>query len=209
LLNYLDDSNIREQWQSLSMFVEAEGLTYKKWQKQILWLHPEVEDQEVGSIQKLQDICTLMHPISHSELGKLCRFKLVLEMEAEKLKKGPSALVVTWMLVDLFLSVLEDSYSQEVEVVMNQWGIHVIYEGTAVEDDVSDDEMEPTMWRGDCLSYRQVLKLADYIANNWTGRTVGSMLGEPKLAGLDGVSLPRETEVDGGSQRLSTLDSWR
>jgi hypothetical protein len=113
------------------------------------------------------------------------------------------------MLVDLVLSVLEDNYSQGVEVVMNQWGIHVIYEGTAVEDDVSDDEMEPTMWRGDRLSYRQVLKLADYIVNNWTRRTVGSMLGEPKLAGLDGVSLPRETEVDRGSRRLSTLDSWR
>jgi hypothetical protein len=88
LLNYLNDSDIREQWQSLSMFVEAEGSMYKKWWKQILRLYPKVEDQ-VGSIQKLQDICVGARPISRSKLGKLCCFKLVFETEVEKLKKGP------------------------------------------------------------------------------------------------------------------------
>jgi hypothetical protein len=147
LLNYLDDSNIREQWQSLSMFAEAEGLTYKKWRKQILRLYPEVDDQEVGSIQKLQDICVSARPISRPELGKLRHFRLAFETEAEKLKKGPSALVVNQTLVDLILSVLEEGYSQEVEVAMNQQGIRAIHEGTAADDGVSDDKTEPTTQR--------------------------------------------------------------
>jgi hypothetical protein len=199
LLNYLDDSDIREQWQSLSMFAEAEGSTYKKWRKQILRLYPEVEDQEVGSIQKLQDICASARPISRPELGKLRRFRLAFETEAEKLKKGPSALVVNRTLVDLVLSVLEEGYSQEVEVAMNQQGIRAIHEGTAAGDE-SDDETEPTTRRGDRLSYKQVLKLADYIANNWTGRTAGAML-------LDSPRANTSTRVPGLIPTLVSRDS--
>jgi hypothetical protein len=103
-----------------------------------------------------------------------------------------------WMLVDLVLSVLEDNYNQEVEVAMNQQGICAIHDGTAAEDEVSDGKTEPTTWRGDRLSYKQVLKLADYIANNWTGRTVGVML-------LDSPWASTSTHVPG---LIPTLVSW-
>ncbi|KAF8131331.1 hypothetical protein K438DRAFT_2113697 [Mycena galopus ATCC 62051] len=126
-------------------------------------LYPEVEDMAQGSLDKLFDICRLNRPIHRSELGKLRRFSLAYQNEAEKLLKG-NAQVVNKQLVEWILATLDDSFASELEQAMNQQAI------AAFANPVPNPAGGP-LRRGDKMPYESVLKIADYIADNWSGRS--------------------------------------
>ena len=56
LLEYLDNVDIREQWQELSKY--GIPATFNQWKDQVLQLYPEIEDMASGSLQKLVAVCS-------------------------------------------------------------------------------------------------------------------------------------------------------
>ncbi len=190
LLEYVDHNDIREQWERLPTF--AAPATFVAWKAEILQLYPEIEDMAQGSLQKLMGICAASRPISRSELGKLRRFSAAFENEAGKLTVG-SALVVNMSLVEMILGVLDPSFATELENAMNQVAVIATAYPLAVPAG-QQGALQLTDRRGDRLPYKQVLKIADLLADNWVGRgskalvSGGSRL-EPAI-GIAGSSIP-------------------
>ncbi len=172
LLEYVDHSDIREQWEKLRTFKDP--ITFAKWKEEIVELFPEIEDMAQGSLSKLNNICQNSTPISRDELGKLRRFSLAFENEAEKLMKG-SALVVNLNLVEMILKVLDPVFAEELENTMNQAAIVAIYHPVVAAAGQANG-LSFLDRRGDRLPYKQVLKMADHIANNWVGRSSKRLL---------------------------------
>jgi hypothetical protein len=189
LLEYLDHVDIREQWQKLPKFPAPHLFTL--WKEEILTLYPEIEDMNQGSLQKLTVICDSNRPISRSELGKLRRFAVAFTNEAEKLLKG-TALIVNMTLVDWILSVLEVTFATELENAMNQAAIvTVTHPPAAPVAGQAPTGLQLADRRGDRLPYKQVLQIADLIADNWVGRNAKSLLGSnSRLNSTIGIAVP-------------------
>lgn len=210
LLEYVDQSDIREQWEKLGTYKAPAA--FDKWKDEILELFPEIEDMAQGSLQKPNIICQNSTPISRDELGKLRRFSLAFGNEAEKLMKG-TALVVNLHLVEMILGVLDPVFAEELENTMNQAAIVSIYHPVVAAAGQANG-LALTGRRGDRLPYKQVLQMADHIANNWVGRsskrllnggsrtdlTAGMGLGVVPVASSETVKIKKEI-----AERLDTF----
>lgn len=182
LLEYLDHMDINEQWQRLPGFDKAKK--YDEWKEEILELYPEIEDMTFGSMEKLQEICRQNQYIKQTELGKLRRFSLAFRNEAEKLMDGTAA-VVNKHLVELILAVLEPSFAQEVERAVGRKAIDDLARQGATPAQLAAKKSR----RGDRMPYATVLEIADYIADTWSGGSVGNYLlgGKTRSATQAGV----------------------
>ncbi|KAJ7193097.1 hypothetical protein B0H12DRAFT_1231098 [Mycena haematopus] len=192
LLEYVDDVDIREQWQGLATY--KTGSTFDQWKEAILQLYPEIEDMAHGSLQKLTRICAANRPITRLELGKLRRFAAAFTTEAEKLLAG-SALIVNLSLVDMVLGVLEPAFATELENAMNNAIITSITNPVAQVQGQPQNGLLLADRRGDRLPYKQVLEIADLIADNWVGRgakglLTGSSRYDTSNVGIAGGSIP-------------------
>ncbi|KAF7348909.1 hypothetical protein MVEN_01411200 [Mycena venus] len=197
LLEYLDHIDTREQWEKLPTF--DAGNTFESWKTAILRLYPEIEDMASGSLTKLEEICRENRPISRSELGKLRRFAMAFTNEAEKLLTK-SALIVNLTLVEWILWVLEPTFASELENSMNQAAIiavtHPLPQPPApagqppVAGQPPPSGLQLEDRRGDRLPYKQVLRMADLIADNWVGRTArNNLVGGSRASALVGTTI--------------------
>ncbi|KAJ7095592.1 hypothetical protein C8R44DRAFT_890006 [Mycena epipterygia] len=166
LLDYLDHMDIREQWERLPSF--ENGKSFANWKKEILRLYPEIEDMDLGSLGRLSEICRRNQVITRAELGKLRRFTSAFTTEAQKLLTG-SAQVTNKQLVEWILDVLDEQFASEVEQAMNQHAILAIAAAQPAGAALNAR-------RGDKLPYKRVIEIADYIADNWSGRTAMTTL---------------------------------
>ena len=204
LLEYLDNVDIREQWQELSKY--SIPATFNQWKEHILQLYPEIEDMASGSLQKLVVICSSNRPITRTELGKLRRFTIAFTNEAEKLLKG-TALVVNLTPVDMILGVLDVPFATELENAMNQAAIASIM-NPAIQ--AGQNGLTLADRRGDRLPYKQVLAMADLIADNWVGPSAKSLLGgNSRLDSTIGISVGSHPLVSNEAVKIKSEISDR
>ncbi|KAJ7775424.1 hypothetical protein B0H16DRAFT_1756775 [Mycena metata] len=71
-LEYLDDDDIQDQWESFRSFKPASSL--ESWIDEIKSTFPELQDDEVGSLSKLTRLIREHKGMERSEYGKIKRF---------------------------------------------------------------------------------------------------------------------------------------
>ncbi|KAJ7754893.1 hypothetical protein B0H16DRAFT_1458919 [Mycena metata] len=116
-LEYLDDDDIRDQWESFESFKPASSL--ENWIDEIKSTFPELQDDEVGSLSKLTRLIREHKGMERSEYGKIKRFNTAYLVEAKKLRQEPTVLPDN-ALVEMYLETLESGFAQEVRVNMTQ-----------------------------------------------------------------------------------------
>jgi len=195
-ISYLDDKNIREGWQMLAEFAITH--TCAQWIKAVKELYPELEEYEKGSLIRLREICEEAQGCTRADLGKIKRFKIFFEAEAAKLLKPP-AQVTNVNLVGTILKTFDQQFAKQIEDAMNLPGVAQIIRPDGVPVPAAAGVGEAIKRRGDHMSYLEVLKVAVYLADNWTGREA---LFEISGGRLDEKSLVEPAAPNKGSSGL-------
>ena len=167
-LYYLEDNHVIEGWQMLKEYTNG---TCEAWIKAVKGLYPELEEKVQGSLTRLKEICEEAQGCTRAELGRIRRFQMFFEAEAAKLMKPP-AQVTNVNLVGTILKVLDPGFSRQIEDAMNLPGVSQIIQqaGGQVPAAAAAAAVGTMERRGDRMTYTDVLKVAVYLATNWTGR---------------------------------------
>lgn len=201
LLDYIVEQDIREQFKLLPSY---ESGTFEEWCDEIETLYPEIEDREIGSLEKLFKICETTKGITQQDLGAIRRFSMAFSNEAEKLLRPPAS-ITNKVLVEKILETLEPNFANSVETMMNH---KLIMEnttaatppmapaasasaGTAAGESASAAGGSASaksatgkaavagpagvQRRGDRIHYKKALEIAEKIADTWSGRSALSV----------------------------------
>jgi hypothetical protein len=85
-LSYLDWKR-KKAWKVLATYSAG---TFEEFLKEIYKSYPEIDDQEVGTLEALYKLCKLNQGIQVSEEGKLRRFGILFKEQYQKLIQAPS-----------------------------------------------------------------------------------------------------------------------
>ena len=195
LLDYIEEQDIREQFKLLPSY---QGGTFEEWCAEIETLYPEIEDREIGSLEKLFKICETAKGITQQDLGAVRRFSMAFSNEAEKLLRPPAS-ITNKVLVEKILDSLEPNFANSVETMMNH---KLIMENTTAATAPlapaasastgsgtggSSSKAPATgtaaaavgpggvQRRGDRIHYKKALEIAEKIADTWSGRSALSV----------------------------------
>ncbi|KAJ7053670.1 hypothetical protein C8F01DRAFT_1329289 [Mycena amicta] len=156
VMEYLDNDAVYDQWESLESYV---GGTFTEWEKAIIALYPELEDVEKGTMKRLLNVMREYDGTRRSDLGPLRRLGYSFIREADKLLIEP-AVITNRELVSHYLGALDASFEAAVRSAMD---------GPDLTRIIGDPAPGRTMRRGDRLTYKEVIKVAEYLADQYSG----------------------------------------
>jgi hypothetical protein len=168
-VEYITDEDIKEQWERLPNFNTG---SFEEFIKEIETLFPELEDDKVGSLKKLEKICHDNRDIRMKDLGELRRFITSFTTEADKLLLPPAS-INNGQLVDMFLECLEETFRLQVNMMMAHHKFWMDKVGTnplvPVQPLIGPQLIKR---RGDKIPLKDVTEIALQVSDTWTGSTV-------------------------------------
>jgi hypothetical protein len=108
--------HVNEEWSSLSSYATG---TFDEWVAEIEGLFPEIKTMRIGSLERLNQICTSNAGLRKQDDGKIKRFSLQFKNEAEKLMAHP-VLVTNPVLVDKYIACFEEGFAREIDMMISQ-----------------------------------------------------------------------------------------
>lgn len=124
--DYIKDGewDIKEQWQSLPSYSDATK-TWADWKKEVMGLYPEIEEKEMGSLDKLNSVVGKNVGVKRSELGPLQRFGVIFKTYGKQLTKDP-AVLTNKDLVNKWYGALHPGFAKEVRAAVSTSSIWAI-----------------------------------------------------------------------------------